>query len=206
VWLARALALAGLEPAPAPPRAAALRAGTPMGQRAVQRLHELAQSGGEPDPDARLLRNARALELLAIAALARPEEQPQPLRRRRSARRSALALALGRLGDEPLQGVTLSSFAARFGLSIRQASRLVRESLGTSFGEYTAELRLSRARLLLASSELPVIEVAAEAHLPARPLNQLFRAESNHAPRIPDADAGAGAAGAAVRRRAVAIR
>jgi AraC-like DNA-binding protein len=182
-WLARALTLAGLEASPATPPTGALRAGTPEARRAAQRLRELAQPDREPGPAARLRRAAGALELIAAAAAARPEAYAQPPRRRSSQRRAALGRALARLADEPLHGVSLSRFADGLGLSVRQASRLVRDRLGSSFGEHVSELRLARARSLLADSELSVIDVAAEAGFGSLGhFNQLFRARSGATP------------------------
>ena len=144
-WLAQALALAGFEPEPGQPRAATLRAGTEPARRAAQGLRELASSasGSRQDP---LARACRALELLAIGLSAQPEPLA-PAARRPSPRGVALDAALERLGEGPLEHLSLSRFAAALGFSERQASRLVRERLGCSFGAHVAALRLARAQL-----------------------------------------------------------
>ncbi|HEY8153744.1 MAG TPA: AraC family transcriptional regulator [Myxococcota bacterium] len=182
-WLARALALAGLEPGPAPARSAVLRAGTEAASRAAQRLRRLLGRAGGQAPEGLLSRAADALELLAIAASAGRAQEAGPSRRRRSPRRDALAEALEKLGREPLHGLALSSFAGRLGLSERQASRLVRERLGISFGAHLTELRLSRARRLLAESDLPVIDVSEEAGFGSLGhFNHVFRVHTGETP------------------------
>jgi len=182
-WLARALAIAGFELDPAPPRAAALRAGREAASRAAQRLRGLLATGHRSPPEALLLRAAGALELLAIGASAGLESEAAPSQRRHSPRRDALAEALEKLGSESLHGLALSSFAARLGLSERQASRLVRERLGVSFGAHLTELRLSRAKRLLAESDLSVIDVSEEAGFGSLGhFNQVFRARTGQTP------------------------
>ena len=57
----------------------------------------------------------------------------------------------------------------------------MRERLGCSFGAHVAELRVARAQLLLAESDLPVIEVAAEAGFGSLGhFNQRFGATGQH--------------------------
>jgi len=181
-WLARALALAGFELEPAPPRAATLRAGTEAARRAAMSLRELDPPTCGKEPGVPLARAARALELLAIGFAAR-REPFAPAARRSSARSDALDTALERLGEGSLEHLNLSRFAAELGFSERQVSRLVRARLGCSFGAHIATLRLARAQLLLAESDLPVIEVAAEAGFGSLGhFNQRFRANTGRTP------------------------
>jgi AraC-like DNA-binding protein len=181
-WLARALALAGCAPDPAQLRAAALRAGTHPARRAAVVLRELAETAGGHDPGEPLARAARVLELLAVAFAALPDAAPAAVRRA-SVRASALVAALERLAEGPLQALTLSRFAAELSYSERQVSRLVRERLGKSFGAHVAALRITRAQRLLAQSELPVIEVAAESGFGSLAhFNQRFRARTGRTP------------------------
>jgi len=181
-WLARALALAGFELEPAPPRATTLRAGTQAARRAALVLRELAEAGSGHAEESALARASRALELLALGLAARPEPLA-PVARRSSARGVELGAALERLGEGSLEHLSLSRFAAGLGFSERQVSRIVRERLGCSFGAHVAALRLARAKLLLAESDLPVIEVAAEAGFGSLGrFNQLFRATTGGTP------------------------
>jgi AraC-like DNA-binding protein len=181
-WLAGALALAGFEPEPPPSRAAVLRAGTPAARRAGQQLRVLAQAAAASEAAEPLARAARALDLLAVALAARGVA-PTPSARRASPRAAALERALEALAEAPLQDLTLACFAARLGFSQRQASRLVRERLGCSFGEHVAALRLGRAERLLIESELPVIEVAGESGFGSLAhFNQRFRARTGRTP------------------------
>jgi AraC-like DNA-binding protein len=181
-WLAQALALAGFEPESAQPRAATLRAGSDPTRRASRGLRELASSAGASPAGAPLARVCLALELLAIGFSALSEPLA-PAGRRPSPRGTRLDAALERLGDGSLEHLTLSRFAAELGFSERQASRLVRERLGCSFGDRVAALRVARARRLLAESDLPVIEVAAEAGFGSLGhFNQRFRASTGSTP------------------------
>ena len=182
-WLARALALAGLELESAPLRAATLRAGTHAARRAALLLRELSAPASAPVSASRLAQIARALELLGIAVAAHSDAQAEGPRQRRSAARVALAEALDALAREPRDGMTLSRLATRLGLSERQVSRLVHERLGSSLGDHVAELRVGRAKRLLLESDLAVIEVAAEAGFGSLGhFNQVFRSRSGSTP------------------------
>ncbi len=182
-WLARALALAGLELESAPLRAATLRAGTHAARRAALCLHSLAALASEPLADTSLRQAVRALELLGIAVAAGSQAQAAAPPRRRSLARLALAEALEALAREPGDGLSLSRLAERLSLSERQASRLVRERLGSSLGEYATELRVARAKRLLVESDLPVIDVAADAGFGSLGhFNQVFRSRSGSTP------------------------
>ena len=182
-WLARALALAGLALESAPLRAATLRAGTQAARRAALCLRELAAPASEPLSEAPLTPTARALELLGIALAAGSQAQAEAPRQRRSAARLALAEALEALAREPSDGLTLSRLAARLALSERQASRLVRERLGSSLGDHVTELRVARAKRLLLESDLAVIDVAAEAGFGSLGhFNQVFRSRIGSTP------------------------
>ena len=162
---------------PPPCARARRRRGAPRWACASSASSTAATHAGGP-----LARAARALELLAIGFAARPEPLA-PAARRSSARGVALDAALERLGEGSLEHLSLSRFAAGLGFSERQVSRLVRERLGCSFGAHVAALRLARAQLLLAESDLPVIEVAAEAGFGSLGhFNQQFRANTGRTP------------------------
>ena len=182
-WLARALALAGLGLASAPPRAATLRAGTHAARCAANRLRELAAPAGEPTPEARLVRAARALELLGFTFAPGGDADDAAPRPRRSLARGALVDALAELEREPHAGASLAGLALRLGLSQRQTSRLVHERLGCSLGEHVTRLRIARAQRLLAESSLSVIDVAAEAGFGSLGhFNHVFRSRSGSTP------------------------
>jgi AraC-like DNA-binding protein len=182
-WLARALALAGVELASASLRAATLRAGTHAARRAALCLRALAALASEPLPETPLRQAVRALELLGIAVAAGSQVQDEAPRQRRSVARLAVAEALEALAREPGDGLTLSRLAARLGLSERQTSRLVRERLGGSLGDHVTELRVARAKRLLLETDLAVIDVAAEAGFGSLGhFNQVFRSRSGSTP------------------------
>jgi AraC-like DNA-binding protein len=59
--------------------------------------------------------------------------------------------------DAPL---SLGDIAEEVGLSRERLSRLFHETLGITFSDYLAEVRLGRARQLLAEGSSPVTEIA----------------------------------------------
>lgn len=106
---------------------------------------------------------AVALELAATAFdAATREHAPATTRRPGAARRAAFLEALESVRREPLEAPSLSSLASRLGVGPRQVSRLFRDELGTSFRSYLTQVRLDRARRLLAESDRSVLDVALE--------------------------------------------
>lgn len=82
-------------------------------------------------------------------------------------RRSTLQLrqrlfdeALGVLAREVARHVTVADVARRIATSQRQLQRAFAEAGGASFSAYLTRIRMARASQLLASTELPVKEVA----------------------------------------------
>lgn len=63
--------------------------------------------------------------------------------------------------DDPASNLTLAGWAPRVGASERTLARLFRDELGTSFGAWRQQLRLSRAATLVAQGR-PLAAVAAE--------------------------------------------
>ena len=129
-----------------------------LARRATQLL-----TGPPPLSSEASTRPATVAALLEIAFLA----QGAPLAARRS-RREATAqratLIRGLADHDPEAGVgSLDGLAERLGLSPRQTARLVRGETGRSFRELKAAAQLERARKLLASSELSILEVALRA-------------------------------------------
>jgi transcriptional regulator GlxA family with amidase domain len=121
------------------------------------------------------------LELVALGAEAEPgAAKPVFLRRTRT---DSLLETLAAIQSEPLEGLSLPALAARLAVSERQASRLFQDALGMSFRAWATQLRLDRARRLLAQTDLPIIEVAGEtgwsslAHF-----NSVFRRRSGSTP------------------------
>jgi transcriptional regulator GlxA family with amidase domain len=71
--------------------------------------------------------------------------------------REATALMERRLAEP----ITLEQVAEQVNASPRQLRRAFTESGGATFGAYLRELRMARAARLLASSDLPIQEIAA---------------------------------------------
>jgi AraC-like DNA-binding protein len=156
-WVDAFSALHGL-PEPAGPASELLPAGSALARRAGQLLSEPTPVSSEVS-----MRPSTVAALLEIAFQA----QGSPLASRRS-RRQATAqretLIRGLEDYDPEEGVrSLDGLAERLGLSPRQTARLVRGETGRSFRELKAAAQLERARKLLASSELSILEVALRA-------------------------------------------
>ncbi len=160
--------------APGQPGAAAPlareRAGSGVAQRAGRVLvasHLDLGQGSPPSTDLRRICPASAgrfVELVAIAedmagSLVDPRE---PAGARIRSRRASLVRTLEDLDASALDGFSLGVLAGRLGVSLRQASRLVRQELGTSLPAYLSALRIERAKKLLVRSDDSITEVALE--------------------------------------------
>jgi transcriptional regulator GlxA family with amidase domain len=123
-----------------------------------------ATPDGAQDESHSFGRAGRLLELVALAdSLRGPLDAPRPpAGARNRSRRALLVRALEELEAGSLDGLTLRVLAERLEVSERQASRLLRDELGTSFPDYLAALRIERAKKLLATTDEPVTDVALE--------------------------------------------
>jgi AraC-like DNA-binding protein len=161
-WLDAFRALHG-EPHAAEPRALDLvPAGAAHARRAAQifvgqRLAAGAAPGG-PVPAA----TTAALLQMMDEAQGSPLD-PRHARRHAGTRRETLIRALADYDPEADDDFSLERLAERLGLSERQTARLVRAETGRSFRELKTAARLERAQKLLASSDLPILEVALRA-------------------------------------------
>jgi AraC-like DNA-binding protein len=136
-------------------------AGTTLARRARQLLAGQRLSGAESGDRIPAATTAGLLEV-AFEAAGSPLD-PRRSRRRSGAQRETLIRALADYDPEADGTFSLCGLAERLGLSERQTARLVRGETGRSFRELKAAARLERARKLLASSELPILEVALRA-------------------------------------------
>ena len=182
-WLARALALAGFEPEPAQPRAATLRAGTEPGaaRRAVPaRARQLREPRRSRSRAGARLPGARAAgdRPLGAARTARAGGAPAERARRRARRRAGKARRGAARAAE--------SLAVRGGARILRAAGLAARARAARLQLRRSRRRrcgIARAQLLLAESDLPVIEVAAEAGFGSLGhFNQRFRASTGRTP------------------------
>jgi AraC-like DNA-binding protein len=158
-WVEAFRLLHGEAAAEAPRALDLVPAGTTLARRAAQLFvgQRLQASDG-------------ALPASTTAALLEviDEAQGSPLdprdgRRRAGSRREQLVSALADYDPEADDDFSLGRLAERLGLSERQTARLVRAETGRSFRELKTATRLERAQKLLASSELPILEVALRA-------------------------------------------
>jgi AraC-like DNA-binding protein len=158
-WVEAFRLLHGEAEAAAPRALELVPAGTTLARRAAQLF--VGQ---------RLLAGDGALPASMTAALLEviDEAQGSPLdprdgRRRAGSRRETLVSALADYDPEADDDFSLGRLAERLGLSERQTARLVRAETGRSFRELKTATRLERAQKLLASSDLPILEVALRA-------------------------------------------
>ena len=169
-WLARARALFGTDARTTDPSALAREtAGSETARRAGKLLLAAhLENGTAPEGSGARAGGmelaSRLVELVAIASgLEGSLEQARPPAGARGrSRRASLVRTLEALESAPLEGFSLGVLAAQLGVSERQASRLLRDELGTSFTDYVAALRIERAKKLLATTLEPITDVALE--------------------------------------------
>ena len=114
-----------------------------------------AQTASHP-----LARTARSLDLVSVALAAQgPLGASRLAGSRSSPHAGAFVHALETLESEGLEECTLGRLATRVGLSERQVARLFRRTLGTSFSAYVTQLRIERAKKLLATSHRSVTDI-----------------------------------------------
>jgi AraC-like DNA-binding protein len=136
-------------------------AGAALARRAAQLLATLPG----PDPgNVVALSPSQLATLIEIAFQSHGPALPCTRSRRQLAgQRRALVRTLADYDPEADGEFSLHGLAERLGLSSRQTARLVRGETGRSFRELKAAARLERARKLLASSDLSILEVALRA-------------------------------------------
>ncbi len=162
-WLEDAASLGGAEIGFVATLPAVDRAGTDTARRAERMLRELLLPAAVQGVADSLRRNALRMQLAALVLEHRPESfSLTTVRRAATVRRHALQRALEAFTDGPLDQLSLTAIADRLGLSERQASRLLQRQLGISFRAHAQGVRIERAKHLLSTTELSIIEVAAE--------------------------------------------
>jgi AraC-like DNA-binding protein len=141
-----------------------LRASSTASRRVRQILRELALPWPLDEESSGLRRTHGVLELLALAAEAGDADHPpaHPSHAGAASRSAFLAAVAALDGAEELEELSLGAFSERLGLSERQVSRLFRVELDTTFCAFLRRLRVDRARRLLETSTLSVVQVAAE--------------------------------------------
>ncbi|CDX46999.1 AraC family transcriptional regulator [Mesorhizobium sp. ORS 3359] len=122
---------------------------------------------------------------LAVAGRIRTgdERQRLPLLRRHGTINPTVVKLIELMQENLATPLTMAELATAVGLSRRQIERLFRNELGRSPGRYFRELRLEHARLLLAQSALPVLDIAiACGFISASHFSKCFRAAHLIAP------------------------
>jgi AraC-like DNA-binding protein len=110
-----------------------------------------------------LSHTARSLELVSVALAAQGSlGSSRPVGPGSSPHAGAFVHALEALESDDLEECTLGRLAERVGLSERQVARLFRRTLDTSFSAYLTQLRIERAKKLLATSARSVTEIGLE--------------------------------------------
>jgi AraC-like DNA-binding protein len=159
-WVDAFCALHGTAPQREEPAAEWLPAGAALARRAAPLLAAGAPAGSESGAQPPATTVAALLEIAFLA-------KGSVLGSRRSKRqqleqRETLLRGLAQPGSDEGVG-SLDRLAERLDLSPRHTARLVRSETGRSFRELKAAARLERARELLATSDLSILEVALRA-------------------------------------------
>jgi AraC-like DNA-binding protein len=160
-WSVRALDLAGVVPETGPSSFSLLRAGTDSARRASRALRELQKPASEVGVSSDLSRMSLGLELLSVACREHPSCVEPGTRSGGQRLRTSFLEAVRRLEHAELDNLSIATFASEIGCSERHATRLFRDELGQTFGEYVAGLRLERAKDLLRTTDHNIVEVAA---------------------------------------------
>lgn len=119
-----------------------------------------AEAGHNDRRDGTLLTRCRALE---VAAVVFESHLPRPQVARRSfvPARQRIRLFVTRLTEEEVLSVSARELAARCGCSLRHFNRIYQQCFGVSLRAQQTELRLRKARRLLAETTAPISAVAA---------------------------------------------
>lgn len=159
-WAAAALALSGGEQAREQTAISVDRAGSERARTASRLLRErlLPPRDQHRDP---LRETAASLELLTLALAPSLEGSHAAAARRAGAHtRGAFLNAIDALRESELADARLSTLAVTLGRSERQVARLFEQELGHSFREHLTRLRIDRAKWLLRTTTLRIVEVA----------------------------------------------
>ncbi len=117
------------------------------------------------------------------------DRQRLPLRARLGVQNSKVLSIIELMEANLAEPLSLLEIAGYAGLSRRQIERLFRQEMGRSPARYYLEIRLDRARHLLAQSTLPVVEVAvACGFVSASHFSKCYREVYNRSPQQERAD------------------
>lgn len=112
------------------------------------------------------------------------ESQRMPVRERLAVAHPRLVRVLERMEGNLETPLSREALARTAGLSVRQIERLFRTHLRRTLAAHYRELRLRRARTLLAQSTMPILDVAiACGFVSASHFSRLYRARYGAAPR-----------------------
>ena len=163
VWSESALALAEIRSPRAGGGFFVDRAGSPAARLAARLVRRLSEPAPGASASSKLQAAALAVEALALVCQERRAVLEAGSRRGSGERRRRrLLAAVEALGSADLDGISLDGCARLLGVSTRQVSRLFRDEFGGTFREHVANLRIERARRLLAETERSIVDVASE--------------------------------------------
>jgi two-component system, response regulator YesN len=98
--------------------------------------------------------------------------------------RELVAKLITRIQTAYWEDITLQAFAAEHGISVAYLSRLFKDRAGTTFSDYQIQVRIAKAKELLARQDLRLIDVSAlVGYSDPKYFGQLFRRVAGMSPR-----------------------
>lgn len=120
---------------------------------------------------------------LLLLELYRSERQAQPAGKATQRQRDVVRRASDRLREGAWTASDFEALAAEAGVSQRYLSELFKRHTGRTLKSYAAGLRMERARLLLAESDMPVTQIAeALGYADLYSFSKLFKAHTGTSP------------------------
>lgn len=148
---------------PSGPGASSLAPLTDADKSTVERLFcELEDEWQQRQPGYELMLRAKMMELLTLLLrrlpVGRKAEEVASLRKNYDKIRPCIDTIHAHYSE----ALTLEMLAEKCGMSRTYFSSFFKKTMGTNLGAYLEKVRISRAQLLLATTDLPVTEIALE--------------------------------------------
>ncbi|NLI55001.1 MAG: AraC family transcriptional regulator [Clostridiales bacterium] len=151
--------------------------------RARTLMLDMEREWGARERGYELMLRARLTELLALLYRAMPEtmEAKEAAALRKGYQR--IRPALNHIQSHYAEPISLEALAALCGMSRTYFCTLFKKTIGMNFGAYLEKVRVSRACMLLATSDLPVLDIALESGFSSlSSFNAAFKSECKKTP------------------------